>query len=38
MIIAVGFKVNDDRAVRFRKWSGQSVKDYTSGGRWTMDA
>jgi len=23
MIIAVGFKVNNDRAVRFRKWSGQ---------------
>lgn len=22
MIIAVGFKVNNDRAVRFRKWSG----------------
>lgn len=28
-IIAVGFKVNNDRAVRFRKWSGQIVKDYT---------
>lgn len=23
MIIAVGFKVNNDRAVRFRKWAGQ---------------
>ncbi|MEF9921907.1 MAG: RhuM family protein, partial [Anaerovoracaceae bacterium] len=23
MIIAVGFKVNNERAVRFRKWSGQ---------------
>lgn len=23
MIIAVGFKVNNDRAVRFRKWSGK---------------
>ena len=36
MIIAVGFKVNNDRAVRFRKWSGQIVKDYTIHG-WTMD-
>lgn len=36
MIIAVGFKVNNDRAVRFRKWSGQMVKDYTIQG-WTMD-
>lgn len=29
MIIAIGFKVNNDRAVHFRKWSGQIVKDYT---------
>lgn len=36
MIIAVGFKVNNDRAVRFRKWSGQIVKDYTIQG-WAMD-
>lgn len=36
MIVAVGFKVNNDRAVRFRKWSGQIVKDYTIQG-WTMD-
>ena len=35
-IIAVGFKVNHDRAVRFRKWAGQIVKDYTIQG-WTMD-
>ena len=35
-IIAVGFKVNNDRAVRFRKWTGQIVKDYTIQG-WTMD-
>ena len=35
-IIAVGFKVNNDRAVRFRKWAGQIVKDYTIQG-WTMD-
>ena len=36
MIIGVGFKVNNDRAVRFRKWSGKIVKDYTIQG-WTMD-
>ncbi|MEL7624770.1 MAG: virulence RhuM family protein [Clostridiales bacterium] len=36
MIIAVGFKVNSDRAVQFRKWAGQIVKDYTIQG-WTMD-
>jgi len=35
-IISVGFKVNNDRAVRFRKWAGQIVKDYTIQG-WTMD-
>ena len=35
-IIAVGFKVNNDRAVRFRKWAGQIVKDHTIQG-WTMD-
>src|SRR5215469_9126796 len=28
MIIAVGFKVNNDNAVQFRKWGGQIVKDY----------
>lgn len=28
-IIAVGFKVNNERAVQFRKWAGQIVKDYT---------
>ena len=27
MIIAVGFKVNNERAVRFRKWANQIVKD-----------
>lgn len=37
LIIAVGFKVNDQRAVQFRKWAGQIVKDYTIQG-WTMDA
>jgi len=37
MIVAVGFKVNNERAVRFRKWAGQIVKDYTIQG-WVMDA
>ena len=27
MIIAVGFKIDNDRAVQFRKWAGQIVKD-----------
>ena len=36
MLIAVGLKVNNQRAVRFRKWSGKIVKDYTIQG-WTMD-
>ncbi len=36
MIVAVGFKVNNDRAVQFRKWAGQIVKDHTIQG-WTMD-
>ncbi len=36
-IIAVGFKVNNQRAVQFRKWAGQIVKDHTIQG-WTMDA
>jgi hypothetical protein len=36
MIIAVGFKVNNDRAVQFRKWANQIVKDYTIKG-WVMD-
>ena len=35
-IISVGFKVNNERAVQFRKWAGQIVKDYTIQG-WTMD-
>jgi hypothetical protein len=34
--IAVGFKVNNPRAVQFRKWAGQIVKDYTIQG-WVMD-
>ena len=36
MIVAVGFKVNNERAIRFRKWAGQIVKDYTIQG-WVMD-
>lgn len=36
MIIAVGFKVNNERAVQFRKWANQIVKDYTIQG-WVMD-
>ena len=36
MIIAVGFKVNSERAVQFRKWVNQSAKDYTIKG-WVMD-
>ena len=36
MIIAVGFKVNNERAVQFRKWANQIVKDYTIKG-WIMD-
>ena len=37
MIIAVGFKVNNERAVQFRKWANQIVKDYTIQG-WVMDS
>ena len=36
MIIAVGFKVNNERAVQFRKWANGIVKDYTIKG-WAMD-
>ena len=32
MIIAVGFKVNNERAVQFRKWANQIVKEYTVKG------
>jgi hypothetical protein len=35
--IAVGFKIENERAVQFRKWAGQVVKDYTIQG-WVMDA
>ena len=36
MIIAVGFKVNDQRAIQFRKWANTIVKDYTIKG-WVID-
>ena len=36
MIIAVGFKVNNERAVQFRKWANNIVKYYTIKG-WVMD-
>ncbi len=36
MIVAVGFKVNNDRAVQFRKWANHIVKDYTIKG-WVID-
>ena len=36
MIIAVGFKVNSERAVQFRKWVNQIARDYTIKG-WVMD-
>ena len=36
MIIAVGFKVNNERAVQFRKWANSIVKYYTIKG-WAMD-
>ena len=36
MIIAVGFKVNNDKAVQFRKWANQIVKEFTIKG-WVID-
>jgi len=36
MIIAVGFKVNNEQAVQFRKWANSIIKDYTIQG-WVMD-
>ena len=35
-IIAIGFKIENERAVQFRKWANQIVKDYAIQG-WTMD-
>ena len=34
--IAVGFKIENERAVQFRKWANGIVKDYTIQG-WVMD-
>ena len=36
MIIAIGFKVDNEKAVQFRKWANQIIKDYTIKG-WVMD-
>ena len=36
MIISVGFKVNSERAVQFRKWVNQIASEYTIKG-WVMD-
>ena len=36
MIIAIGFKVDNEKAIQFRKWANQIVKDYTIKG-WVMD-
>jgi len=36
MIISIGFKVNNERAVQFRKWANSIVKAYTIKG-WVMD-
>ncbi|MDR0822929.1 MAG: virulence RhuM family protein [Endomicrobium sp.] len=35
-IISIGFKIENERAVQFRKWAREIVKDYTIQG-WTMD-
>jgi hypothetical protein len=35
-IIAVGFKIENERAVQFRKWANQIVKDYTIQG-WVVE-
>lgn len=36
MVIAVGFKINSDRAEQFRKWNNKIAKDYTIQG-WVAD-
>ena len=36
-IISIGFKIENERAIQFRKWARQIVKDYTIQG-WTMDS
>lgn len=35
-IISVGFKIENERAIQFRKWAREIVKQYTVQG-WTMD-
>jgi hypothetical protein len=36
VIIAVGFKVNNEHAIQFRKWANRIVNEYTIKG-WVMD-
>lgn len=36
-IISVGFKIENERAIQFRKWARQIVKDYIIQG-WAMDS
>jgi hypothetical protein len=36
MIIAVGFQINNERGIQFRKWVNQIAKDYTIKG-YVMD-
>ena len=35
-VISIGFKIENERAIQFRKWARQIIKDYTIQG-WTMD-
>jgi hypothetical protein len=37
-IIAVGFKIENERAVQFRRWANQIVKDYYTIQGWPMDS
>ena len=36
VIIAIGFKINNEHAVQFRKWANQIVSEYTVKG-WVLD-
>ena len=36
VIVALGFKIDNERAVQFRKWANQIVSEYTIKG-WVMD-
>ena len=36
VIIALGFKIDNERAIAFRKWANQIVSEYTIKG-WVMD-